>query len=147
MADFGDRLRRLRKEKGLTIRKLSELSGVAHSYLSQVETGKRGIPKVDTLEKIASGLNIPSVDLLMLAGYLPIEKVGYADDKDEFIKGESERESHLFTERKIETRALPDAHDLDYLLSSKHEIYFKNTLLNNLEKSKIKKLIEIILEY
>ena len=60
---FGEKLRKLRKEKGFSIRKLSELSGVAHSYLSQVETGKRGIPKVETLEKIATGLNIPSIDL------------------------------------------------------------------------------------
>jgi HTH-type transcriptional regulator, competence development regulator len=120
MTEFGEKLRRLRKKKGLTIRKLSELSGVAHSYLSQVETGNRGIPKVDTLEKIASGLNIPSLDLLMLAGYL------------------SEK-----PETQLEIRSLPDIQfdDLEY-----YEIFFKGRVLTETEKTKIKKIIEIALE-
>lgn len=134
MTEFGAKLRQLRKEKGLTIRKLSELSGVAHSYLSQVETGKRGIPKVDTLEKIASGLKIPSLDLLMLAGYFSIEKVGYKEDIEAFIQ------EKVGT---VETRALPEIQfdDLEY-----YEIFFKGRVLSDIEKTKIKKIIEIVLE-
>lgn len=132
MEEFGEKLRSLRKEKELTIRKLGELSGVAHSYLSQVETGKRGIPKIETLEKIANGLDIPSIDLLVLAGYLPNEKAGYNDVK----------------EKEVEIRSLPETlfDDLDYLLSSDLEIFFKGKLLSKLQKTKLKRLIEIVLE-
>ncbi|WP_394237371.1 helix-turn-helix domain-containing protein [Niallia oryzisoli] len=135
MTEFGEKLRLLRKEKGLSLRKLSELAGVAPSYLSQVETGKRRIPKVEMLEKIACGLNIPYLDLLMLAGDFPIGKVGDKED----IKG--------LLQEKVEIRSLPQmqSNDLNYLLSSEYGFCFKGRRLTKIDKIKIKKLIEIVL--
>ncbi|WP_456272647.1 helix-turn-helix domain-containing protein [Bacillus sp. AK031] len=137
MTEFGENLRRLRKEKGFTIRKLSELSGIANSYISQVETGKRGIPKIDTLEKIANGLSITSLELLQLAGYISVEKVGYKEEIEEFIKNKAEI-------RSLNETIVPD---LDHLLSSNNqEVFFKSRLLSRKEKTTIKKLIKIYLE-
>lgn len=131
MNTFGEKLRKLRKEKGLTIRKLGELSGVAHSYLSQVETGKRGIPKVETLEKIAAGLNISSIDLLVQAGYL---------DPDEYVKMKKEEDD-------IEWSLIEQQQErsIDILLDSEDDLYFQDKILTKEEKAKIKSLIEIVL--
>jgi HTH-type transcriptional regulator, competence development regulator len=128
---FGEKLRQLRKEKGLSIRKLSELSGVAHSYLSQVETGKRGIPKVDTLEKIGAGLNIPSFDLLLLAGYIDPNDLIMENERENIEWSLSEQEQIPF--------------ELNSLLDSNHPIFFQDRLLTKEEKAKIKSVIEIVL--
>lgn len=130
---FGEKLRKLRKEKGYSIRKLSELSGVAHSYLSQVETGKRGIPKVETLEKIATGFNIPSIDLLVQAGYI---------DPDDYVKMKNEREDIEWSLAEQEQEPF----ELNFLLGSNHPLFFQDRLLTKEEKSKIKSLIEIVLK-
>lgn len=135
MNTFGENLRKLRKEKGLTVRKLSELSGVAHSYLSQVETGKRGVPKVETLEKIAVGLNIPSIDLLVQAGYI---------DPDDYMKMKNEREDIEWSLE--EQKQNKQKSSIDLLLDSKDPLFYKDKLLTTEEKSKIKSLIEIVLK-
>ena len=55
-------LRTLRKDKGLSMKELGEIIGVAESTVSQYETGKRK-PKEDMLEKISKALNVHSLYL------------------------------------------------------------------------------------
>lgn len=43
MDDVGERLRALRRERGLSIRKVSEATGFSVSFLSKLETGKTSI--------------------------------------------------------------------------------------------------------
>lgn len=45
-------MKKLRKEKGLTLRELSPMIGVSASYLSLLETGKRELP-VKLAKKLA----------------------------------------------------------------------------------------------
>ncbi|MCE7988654.1 MAG: XRE family transcriptional regulator [Caldilinea sp. CFX5] len=52
MERFGEKLRTLRRCKGLTMRSLADLLGVRDSYISQMETGDK-IPNVAMLVKIA----------------------------------------------------------------------------------------------
>lgn len=66
---FGEYLRNLREKKGYSIRQLALYSGISNSYLSQVEQGKRGIPKPEYLQKLAKALEIEYDDLLAAAGY------------------------------------------------------------------------------
>lgn len=70
--EFGKYLRSLRENAKLTMRKLDSLSGVSHSYISQIERGERGIPSPDILKKLADPLNIPYMDLLHKAGHSPV---------------------------------------------------------------------------
>jgi len=49
---LGERLRLLRKERGLTLRQVSEATGLSVALLSQIETGKTD-PSVTTLRKLA----------------------------------------------------------------------------------------------
>lgn len=75
--EFGEYLRSLRREKGLSIQKLSERSGISNAYISQVETGKRGVPSPEVLDKLAAGLEVSYESLMRAAGYWP----GLADVK------------------------------------------------------------------
>ncbi|MEL3973044.1 helix-turn-helix domain-containing protein [Rossellomorea oryzaecorticis] len=67
---FGVRLKEIRKEKNISLRDLSALTDISKGYLSRLENNKIGVPKVDTLNKIAKGLGVPNGDLMMLAGYI-----------------------------------------------------------------------------
>jgi transcriptional regulator with XRE-family HTH domain len=52
------RLRELRRERNLTLRELSEKSGLAINTLSMIETGKTS-PSVSTLQQLARALGVP----------------------------------------------------------------------------------------
>ena len=54
---FGLRVRKLRQQKGLTLEKVSELSGLHATYLGEVERGIRN-PALVSIVKIARGLNV-----------------------------------------------------------------------------------------
>lgn len=55
MSNIYDTLVALRKRRGYTIAKLSELTGLNGANLSLIETGKRK-PQIDTLIKILDSL-------------------------------------------------------------------------------------------
>lgn len=56
---IGDRIKQLRKNKGLTLSELAEQAGVAKSYLSSIERNLQSNPSVHFLEKISSVLDVP----------------------------------------------------------------------------------------
>lgn len=61
MSDFkkllGQRIRNIRKSKGLTQEKLAELINIETPSLSYLETGKYA-PSIDTLQKLSEVLNV-----------------------------------------------------------------------------------------
>jgi transcriptional regulator with XRE-family HTH domain len=59
---LGDRLRELRKARGWTLSKVSEMTGLAPSTLSKVENKQISLT-YDNLAKLADGLNIDLADL------------------------------------------------------------------------------------
>ena len=63
MKSFGERLKKVRKEKGITQLKLAQLSGVAQSSISACELGKSQ-PSVEITKKLAKVLGV-SVDYLL----------------------------------------------------------------------------------
>ncbi|HWS33127.1 MAG TPA: helix-turn-helix domain-containing protein [Actinoplanes sp.] len=63
LVTLGQRLRHLRKTRGLTLEQLSAVVGRAPSQLSLIENGKRE-PKLSVLQSIASALGVPMQDLL-----------------------------------------------------------------------------------
>jgi transcriptional regulator with XRE-family HTH domain len=66
---MGDRLRRARQARGMSLRRLAEVLGVSPSLISQVETG-RAKPSVNTLYALASELGI-SLDVLLFMDTAP----------------------------------------------------------------------------
>lgn len=63
LKDFGLRLAEVRKQKGFSQEKLALESGIARSYLSGVERGKRNIALIN-IHKLADVLGVPAYVLL-----------------------------------------------------------------------------------
>ena len=66
----GERIRILRKEAGLTQKQLGEKLGVSASMIGQYETNSRK-PKLETLKKIASVLNVNISEIVDLGSISP----------------------------------------------------------------------------
>ena len=58
------RLREIREGKGVTLRALKKMSGVAVSSLARFEAGQ-GDPQLSTLRKIAKALNVTVAKLIV----------------------------------------------------------------------------------
>jgi transcriptional regulator with XRE-family HTH domain len=68
-------LRTIRKQKGLSLKKVEKAAGVSNAYLSQLERGRRNPPHPDILKRLAKVYEVPVTELLSAAGYLE-EKQG-----------------------------------------------------------------------
>jgi transcriptional regulator with XRE-family HTH domain len=60
---FGANVKRLRKEAGYTQEALADRAGLARSYMSDVEVGRRNL-SLKVIEKIAVALNVAPGRLL-----------------------------------------------------------------------------------
>jgi transcriptional regulator with XRE-family HTH domain len=58
MTPFGERMRKLRVERKVTLKEMAEEIGVSSAYLSALEHGKRGRPGWHLLQRIISYFNI-----------------------------------------------------------------------------------------
>lgn len=61
---LGERIRRARVRRGLTLAELAELAGVSKSLISQIERGVAA-PSIDTVRKVASALQVPVFSFFM----------------------------------------------------------------------------------
>ncbi|PHS13492.1 MAG: hypothetical protein COA78_07070 [Blastopirellula sp.] len=76
MNDFGERLKKIRKGRKLSLRQVASASGVSLGQLSDLETGKQPNPQADTLLKLCNFYGIQKGRALEL-----IEKANKAADK------------------------------------------------------------------
>ncbi len=99
MADFGERLRQLRKQRGITTQvKFADQLGIRQSQVSDYERGQ--VPKFDLLNRMATVLNT-TVDYL----------TGRTDDPEPpLVLSEAERAIIL---RYRQTRRAPTQRDAD----------------------------------
>jgi transcriptional regulator with XRE-family HTH domain len=58
MTPFGEKLRDLRAERGISQKDMAKAIGVSAAYLSALEHGKRGQPTWDKLQRIIQYFNI-----------------------------------------------------------------------------------------
>jgi transcriptional regulator with XRE-family HTH domain len=74
MNRFGQRVRQLRRQKGLSLRDLAPLVGVGFTYLSKVETGRLDFgsyPSEALIHKLAAALDADEDELMLLAEKIP----------------------------------------------------------------------------
>jgi len=74
MVEFGEKLRDLRKNGGMTQKELAEKAKINFTYLSKIETGVMPPPRAKTILALAEALNIDGDtrdDLLGLARKIP----------------------------------------------------------------------------
>ncbi|CEG28314.1 helix-turn-helix domain-containing protein [Bacillus sp. B-jedd] len=76
----GIRIRKLRDERGMSLNKLSGLTGISKSYLSLLERGIQKNPSIVVLEKLAEAFQV-SVDV-----FIRREKAGEAGTTAGLVK-------------------------------------------------------------
>jgi len=59
----GEKIKRLRKEKKITVQQLANIVGIKHPSMSNIENGKRN-PTLNNLNKIASALGVTTAELI-----------------------------------------------------------------------------------
>lgn len=64
-----NRIKEVRNKLGLSLYKLSEITGLTPSYISNLENGNRANPSLDAMQKISSALGEK------------VEKVFYVNEK------------------------------------------------------------------
>lgn len=103
LTNISERIRELRTEKRMSLKELSERTGLSVSFLSQVERGTSSLA-IASLEKIAVALAIPISDFFTKA-----TPSRYVTRKDEQVKARMDYSpftlSHLagsFPERKLD---------------------------------------------
>lgn len=67
---LGGFLRKRRIDLGLTQEAVSDAAGIGRSHLSQIESGKIGLPNAGIRRRLADVLEVRHVDLLVAAGEL-----------------------------------------------------------------------------
>ena len=68
---FGTYVRTLRKQRGMTLKRVEKLAGVSNAYISQIERGLRNPPHPDILNRLAKVYEVSPQELMVEAGYLP----------------------------------------------------------------------------
>lgn len=68
---IGERVKKYRLDKGLSLSELADRAGVAKSYLSSIERNIQSNPSIQFLEKIADVLDISVETLLVNDNHLP----------------------------------------------------------------------------
>jgi transcriptional regulator with XRE-family HTH domain len=63
MRCFGDRLRRVRLNKGLSQEALADAAGLHRTHISLIERGRRSV-RLETLERLARALGVQPAELL-----------------------------------------------------------------------------------
>ncbi len=90
---FGDNLKRIRRDRGLTQSELADKCGIRYGHISKIERNI-GDPKISTLYKLMNALDVSSEALLMdedkisldgLAAIIAERIKGIPDDKKEHI--------------------------------------------------------------
>lgn len=76
---FGPYLKEIREKKGWSINQLAQAADISGSQISRIENGLRGIPKPQTLRKIAEALDVPYEELMSKAGYLEQDAAKHED--------------------------------------------------------------------
>jgi transcriptional regulator with XRE-family HTH domain len=58
MTPFGEKMRKLRADRGITLKQMSSAIGVSSAYLSALEHGKRGRPGWHLIQRVIAYFNI-----------------------------------------------------------------------------------------
>lgn len=75
MNELGNLIKKKRKEKQLSCKKLGELCGVSDSLISNIENNKTMQTSWITLCKIAKELSLSPIEILITAGYLSVQDI------------------------------------------------------------------------
>ncbi len=77
MTRFGAYLLQKLREKGMSQSQLSRESGISDAHISRLSKEERGLPKIETLTRIAAALHMSLLEMLKDLGYIspPMESL------------------------------------------------------------------------
>ncbi|MBO2943824.1 helix-turn-helix domain-containing protein [Paenibacillus sp. F411] len=122
---FGEYLKTLREDQNLSISQLSQAAGISGSQISRIENGLRGIPKPQTLRKLAEALQAPYEEMMQAAGYW--EDLQSSEDEDKLVIPEWATNK--------------DKRDFKHLLEDDGELMFDGIPLDQEDKQRIKDVL------
>lgn len=82
-----EKIKNSRLKRGLTQKQLSEMAHITQQSISQYESGAR-LPKIDSLERIASALNVPVEFLRDEKDYIPTVTASQINNLAKLIYGD-----------------------------------------------------------
>lgn len=126
---LGDNIRKIRKEKKISINNLARITGISVGYISDLENNNFTNPTIDKLDKIADALgvskgvlfedNIDNSQIQEVVESYNVTKFNTAEDAIKFI---------------LKQQAIMDFGGFDInKLSDKEILQFANELLNQLQ--------------
>ena len=103
MTKFGAYLLQKLREKGMSQSELSRESGISDAHISRLSKEERGLPKVETLAKIAAALRMTLLEILKDLGYVSPATESLPENLQIFMKSDLKPEG--ITPDEIETLA------------------------------------------
>lgn len=86
MVDLGQKLKRIRRLRGLSTTQLAEKAGLSQSYISKLETGAKESPNLATIGKLATALGVKEEYFLYETAIMPQDAIdGLPDDMVEWL--------------------------------------------------------------
>jgi transcriptional regulator with XRE-family HTH domain len=85
--NIGKIIKQQRNSVSLTLKQLSEMSGVSMSHLGRIENGQRS-PSHHTLQLIFKPLGFDLFELLIIAGYLLPEHSVFSEEQRDKLRAE-----------------------------------------------------------
>ena len=85
--NIGKIIREQRKSIPLTLKQLSQMSGVSIAHLGRIEKGQR-FPSVYILQLISKPLGFDLFELLIMAGYLSPEHYVFSEEERDKLRAE-----------------------------------------------------------
>jgi len=129
--EFGKHIRKLRNEKGMSLRKCAKEAEVSVAYLSYIERGIQGVPSEKIIKKIAHTLETNPDALLALAGKLDS---GLSQSFLEFLS-EHSPENEITTEQDAKEASLDILNFLVLQCTFNEMIDLEKTPLGNSAKT------------
>jgi len=85
--NIGKIIREQRKSIPLTLKRLSQMSGVSIAHLGRIEKGQR-VPSPHALQQIARPLGLDLNELLIMGGYLSPEPSALSEEQRDKLRAE-----------------------------------------------------------
>lgn len=116
MITIGEKIKRLRKSKGVTSRDLSTTLGKSSAYISQIELGRVKNPDKDIVIKILEALSVDHFEIIQILNEFDISNK--ANNKRNNINIENLTPSDFLTEEQLNEKYLEDAENLATLIKT-----------------------------
>ena len=100
--DFGQYLKKIRKDRNMSVNQLATYSGISNAQISRIENGLRNAPKPETIKKLSQALKVDYQEMMQVAGYTEETNQHYipewatSKDKRDFKKMLEEDEEIMF---------------------------------------------------